>query len=297
MSHRKALLIHNGNAGNKHIEKALGAVVPVLSQSLDEVMIRQTKKKDDAYHFCQSIDDSVDTVFILGGDGTVHQCINSISALERKPAVGILPGGTCNDFSRVLGIPQNLGKAAEALVSGQKTSIDVCQMNDRYFLNFWGIGLITETSNQINETAKALLGKISYFTSALRTVSSAEPFPMTLKIDGKEMKEEAVMLLVMNGQYIGTNRIPLPDASIDDGLLDILICRSTNLSALRELMSMEQGTINRFAGELSYIQASRIEIETDTAQKADTDGEVYTYTPAVIQVLPQHIDMLIPCSE
>ncbi|MCY8447318.1 diacylglycerol kinase family lipid kinase, partial [Bacillus spizizenii] len=53
-------------------------------------------------------------------------------------------------------------------------------------------------------------------------------------------KEEAVMLLVMNGQYIGTNRIPLPDASIDDGLLDVLICRSTNLSALRELMSMEQ---------------------------------------------------------
>ncbi|MCY7762408.1 YegS/Rv2252/BmrU family lipid kinase [Bacillus spizizenii] len=294
MSHRKALLIHNGNAGNKHIEKALGAVVPVLSQALDEVIVRQTKKKDDAYYFCQSIDDSVDTVFILGGDGTVHQCINGISALERKPAVGILPGGTCNDFSRVLGIPQNLAKAAEALVSGKKTSVDVCQMNERYFLNFWGIGLITETSNQINETSKAILGKISYYTSALRTVSSAGSFPMTLKIDGKEIKEEAVMLLVMNGQYIGTNRIPLPDASIDDGLLDILICRSTNLSALRELMSMEQGTIDRFTGELSYIQASRVEIETDTVKKVDTDGEIYTHTPAVIQVLPRHIDMLVP---
>ncbi|MCI3987935.1 diacylglycerol kinase family lipid kinase, partial [Bacillus vallismortis] len=58
MSHRKALLIHNGNAGNKNIEKALGAVVPVLSQALDEVIIRQTKKKDEAYYFCQSIDDS-----------------------------------------------------------------------------------------------------------------------------------------------------------------------------------------------------------------------------------------------
>ncbi|MED3383549.1 MULTISPECIES: diacylglycerol kinase family lipid kinase [Bacillus] len=297
MSHRKALLIHNGNAGNKNIEKALGAVVPVLSHHLDEVIIKQTKKKDDAYHFCQSIDDSIDTVFILGGDGTIHQCINAISALERKPAVGILPGGTCNDFSRVLGIPQNLAKAAEALMAGNKTSVDVCQMNDRYFLNFWGIGLIAETSNQINETEKALLGKISYFTSALRTVSSAASFPMTLKIDGKEIKEEAVMLLVMNGQYIGTNRIPLPDASIEDGLLDVLICRNTNLTALRELMSMEQGSIDRFTGELSYVQASRIEIETDTAKKADMDGEVYTHTPAVIQVLPQHIDMLVPANE
>ncbi|MGF7532685.1 YegS/Rv2252/BmrU family lipid kinase [Bacillus mexicanus] len=297
MSQRKTLLIHNGNAGNKNIEKALGAVVPVLSQSFDEVIIKQTKKKDDAYYFCQSIDDSVDTVFILGGDGTVHQCINAISVLERKPAVGILPGGTCNDFSRMLGIPQNLAKAAEALVSGKKTSVDVCQMNDRYFLNFWGIGLITETSNQINEAEKALLGKISYFTSALRTVSSAESFSMTLKIDGEERKEEAVMLLVMNGQYIGTNRIHLPDASIKDGLLDVLICRSTNLSALRELISLEQDTADRFTGELSYIQASRIEIETDTVKKADTDGEVYTQTPAVIQVLPGHIDMLVPRGE
>lgn len=170
-------------------------------------------------------------------------------------------------------------------------------MNDRYFLNFWGIGLIAETSNQINETEKALLGKISYFTSALRTVSSGASFPMTLKIDGEEIKEEAVMPLVMNGQYIGTNRIPLPDASIEDGLLDVLICRNTNLTALRELMSMEQGSIDRFTGELSYVQASRIEIETDTAKKADMDGEVYTYTPAVIQVLPQHIDMLVPANE
>ncbi len=83
----------------------------------------------------------------------------------------------------------------------------------------------------------------------------------------KKLKKKPLSLLVMNGQYIGTNRIPLPDASIEDGLLDILICRNTNLSALRELMSMEQGTIDRFTGELSYIQASRIEIETDTVKK------------------------------
>lgn len=50
---------------------------------------------------------------------------------------------------------------------------------------------------------------------------------------------------------------------------------------------MEQGSIERLTGELSYVQASRVEIETDTIKKADTDGEVYTHTPAVIQVLPQ----------
>ncbi|ATO28372.1 lipid kinase [Bacillus atrophaeus] len=297
MSYQKALLIYNGNAGKKNIEKTLGSVVPILSQSIDELIIKPTRRKDDAYQFCKSLDDTVDILFVLGGDGTVHECINGIAALDKKPAVGILPGGTCNDFSRELGIPQNLQKAAEALVSGKKISVDVCKMNDRFFLNFWGIGLITETSNNINETEKALFGKISYFTSALRTVSSAQPFPVKLNIDGEEREDEAVMLLVMNGQYIGTNRIPLPDASITDGLADILICRSTNLTALRELMNMEQGTFENFAGELSYIQASKVKIETESEMKVDTDGEVYTHTPGVIEVLKQHIEMLIPQEE
>ncbi|MGW8459980.1 YegS/Rv2252/BmrU family lipid kinase [Bacillus atrophaeus] len=297
MSYQKALLIYNGNAGKKNIEKTLGSVVPILSQSIDELIIKPTRRKDDAYQFCKTLDDTIDILFVLGGDGTVHECINGIAALDKKPAVGILPGGTCNDFSRELGIPQNLQKAAEALVSGEKISVDVCKMNDRFFLNFWGIGLITETSNNINETEKALFGKISYFTSALRTVSSAQPFPVKLNIDGEEREDEAVMLLVMNGQYIGTNRIPLPDASITDGLADILICRSTNLTALRELMNMEQGTFKNFAGELSYIQASKVKIETESEMKVDTDGEVYTHTPGVIEVLKQHIEMLIPQEE
>lgn len=158
MSHRKALLIHNGNAGNKHIEKALGAVVPVLSQALDEVIVRQTKKKDDAYYFCQSIDDSVDTVFILGGDGTVHQCINGISALERKPAVGILPGGTCNDFSRVLGIPQNLAKAAEALVSGKNKRR--CMSDERaLFFKFLGDRSDYRNVESNQRNLKSIIGK------------------------------------------------------------------------------------------------------------------------------------------
>ncbi|MCM3446908.1 MULTISPECIES: YegS/Rv2252/BmrU family lipid kinase [Bacillus amyloliquefaciens group] len=294
MSQRKAVLIYNGNAGQKQIDKTLGTVVPILAQSADELLIKPTKHQDDARQYCENLDSSVDHLYILGGDGTVHQCINSISKLDHRPAVGILPGGTCNDFSRALGIPQNLQKAAEVLAAGHKRMIDVCKTDDGYFLNFWGIGLITEASSHINETEKAWLGKISYFTSALRTMTSANPFPVKLTIDGEVKEDEAVMVLVMNGHYIGTNRVPLPDASLQDGLADVLICRNTSLAALRELMTMEQGSFDDFKGELSYIQASRIEIETAREMDADTDGEVYGTTPCTIEVKKHHLTMLVP---
>lgn len=90
MSQRKAVLIYNGNAGQKQIDKTLGTVVPILAQSADELLIKPTKHQDDARQYCENLDSSVDHLYILGGDGTVHQCINSISKLDHRPAVGIL---------------------------------------------------------------------------------------------------------------------------------------------------------------------------------------------------------------
>ncbi|MFT0800250.1 YegS/Rv2252/BmrU family lipid kinase [Bacillus swezeyi] len=294
MSRRKAIMIYNGNAGQKNIEKTLGMTVPILSQTIDELIIKPTKRKDDAFHFCRQIGEDIDRLFILGGDGTVHDCINGISQLDEKPEIGILPGGTCNDFSRTLEIPQNIEKAAEALVNGKMISVDVLKTEGHYCLNFWGIGFITEASSGIKQTEKAVLGRISYFTSALRTISNLKPFPVKLSIDGEELTDEAVMVLVLNGRFIGTNRIPLPAASIHDGKADVLICRNTNLAALKELFTMDETEPESFKGELSYYQGKTIKVETAEQMDADTDGEIRTKAPASIEVLNRHLRMLAP---
>lgn len=294
MNRKKAMLIYNGNAGQKNVEKTLGAAVPILSQAIDELIVKPTRKKRDAFEFCLEIGEDIGQLFILGGDGTVHECINGISQLQTKPDIGILPGGTCNDFSRALRIPQNIEKAAEALANGNPVPVDVLKANDHYCLNFWGIGLITEASSHINQTEKALLGRISYFTSALRTISNLEPFSFRLSIDGEEFADEAVMVVVLNGPFIGTNKIPLPQLSINDGKADILVCRNTNLAALKELFAMDDPEWDSFKGELSYYQGQTVRIETALPMEADTDGEICTKTPASIEVLNGHLRMLTP---
>lgn len=294
MNKRKAMLIYNGNAGQKHIQKTLGAVVPILSQKIDELIVKPTRQKHDAFHFCRDVGEDIDQLFILGGDGTVHECINGISPQKAKPQIGILPGGTCNDFSRALQIPQNIEKAAEALVNGEPVSVDVLKTEEHYCLNFWGIGFIAKASSHINQTEKALLGRISYFTSALRMISNLKPFPFKLSIDGDDLTDEAVMILVLNGQFIGTSRIPLPTVSIHDGKADVLVCRNMNLAALKELFAMEEPELESLRGELSYYQGKTIKVETAEKMDADTDGEIYTQTPASIEVLSGHVRMLAP---
>ncbi|MGX9290116.1 YegS/Rv2252/BmrU family lipid kinase [Bacillus sp. A015] len=290
---KKAMLIYNGNAGQKNMEKTLGQTVPLLSLHIDELILKPTKQPNDAYHFCRRIDETVELLIILGGDGTVHECMNGIGGLEKRPAVAILPGGTCNDFSRTLGIPQQMAKAAQMIVDGARKKVDLIKAEDRYLLNFWGIGLIADTSNNINDKEKAVLGKISYFTSALRTLQT-DPFHVRIETEEENWEEEAVIVLVMNGQFIGTHKIDLPNAAIDDGKAETLICRNTSFSALKEIFSMNREELEDFTGDLSFIQASRVHIHTKEEMDADTDGEVYMTAPSFLEVLKQHLTFIVP---
>lgn len=126
--------------------------------------------------------------------------------LTETTCADCLARGTCNDFSRTLNIQQNLQKAAKELVSnGEEEAVDIVQTDSAYFLNFWGIGIVAETSNNIREEEKNVLGKASYVLSAIRTIQNTEPKELVMNIDGKEIREKAVLAIVVNGNYIGGN--------------------------------------------------------------------------------------------
>jgi diacylglycerol kinase (ATP) len=294
MKWKKGMLIYNTNAGKGKVEKNLANCLPVLATNLERLLVLQTFEPGDALRLCLQFGEDMDVAFILGGDGTVHECINGLSQLKNRPVVGILPAGTCNDFSRTLGIPQNLSKAAETMVSGKVKDIDVAKTGENYFLNFWGIGLITETSNNIDPGEKNFLGKVSYLLSAARTIGNNEPFSFRMVYDNQTLEDEAVMVLVVNGNHIGANRLPFPLISAEDGLLDVIIIKHSNLIVFKEILELKRTFSESLDPEsgVMYLQAKSISIETPQKLQADTDGEIYLHTPAEIIVLKSHLRMI-----
>lgn len=291
----KVLFIYNGSAGQTETDRALAAVLPVISTETKELKVVQTEEADETKKICLELGEEYDLVIILGGDGTVHEAVNGLAALDKRPVLAILPGGTCNDFSRMLNIPQNLKKAAETIMSGQQVPVDVGKVNDdHYFLNFWGIGLITHTSSNIDENQKRLMGKMSYFISALRTVKEAETFRYKMKTDQGEYEDEAVMIMVLNGKFIGSNQIPLPSINMDDGLFDVLVVKESSFGAFLDLFSLNSPDINLNETEtrLFHLQTKSLSIETEEVLEADTDGEIYLETPATMEILKHHIHMI-----
>ncbi|WP_101846630.1 YegS/Rv2252/BmrU family lipid kinase [Halobacillus sp. Marseille-P3879] len=293
--YNRGLFIYNGSAGNGELEQNLTETLPVITKEIKELQVVQTETLEEFKETCCNYGPDVDVLFILGGDGTLHECINCLAEESSRPVIGVLPGGTCNDFSRVLGTPQPLKQAAEAVIKGEEIEMDIGQADDHYFMNFWGIGLITETSSNIDEVQKDRFGVLSYFISAFKTMNQAETFQFAVEVDGERLRDEAVMILVMNGRFVGTREVPMPESRPQDGMLDLLIIKNSNLTLFRELLAMNKpwSEPENFQ-ELTYLQGKDIKIDVEPQQKVDMDGEIKSTTPSNIQVLSNHFTFLTP---
>lgn len=291
MKFNRVLLVLNSEKPGDEKEKLVQQVMPILSPNIKELTIIQTESVDELKEACHQ---SVELIIVYGGDGTVHVVVNELMKIENRPKLAILPGGTCNDISRALFIPQNLKKAAESIVEPNIKTVDVASINDYFFLNFSGIGLITEASENIDDQLKETFGRISYFISAIQQLQQSESFHFKLTTDGEVVEEEAVMILVMNGYFIGTHQFPLPTISIQDGLLDVMIIKESNLQTIRDWFSLSYThQENEEEHQIKHIKAKEVIIEPETIKDVDTDGEVYIKTPIKVKVLPEEIDMIV----
>ncbi|WP_186326502.1 diacylglycerol kinase family protein [Paenibacillus sp. Y412MC10] len=293
MMYHRALLVYNRSAGQQETLQQLAAVIPILADGIKELVLIQTSAPGEGEAVCREQGEAYELILVMGGDGSVHECVNGIAALEQPPLIGILPVGTCNDFARSMNLPVELTLAARALMKGQVRALDIGMAHDRVFTNFFGVGLITATSENINPDLKGAFGRLSYFISMLQTVRSAEPFSYRMEYDGHSSEGEAIMIYISNGRYLGTRPLPFTFDSLTDGLLDVLIIREAGLPLLKELLSRKvEGEWKPANESISYVRAASIKLITDESMKADTDGEIYMETPAAVSVKPRRLRFL-----
>lgn len=293
----RSVLLYNGQAGASTSEDVMPLAVPVLARESKKLELIQTDSEEDFIKACKAAE-AADALFIAGGDGTVHLAVQALSEVKNPPVLGILPSGTCNDFARTLQIPLFLDEAAEKLTAGQVKEVDTVKLNGRSFLNFAGVGMITEASTNVDSKLKEKYGKLSYFMSALQSMRQATSFSFTLEIDGTEFTEQAVLLLVMNGKSIGTHTFPLASIDPTDGLLDVFVIQTASLAAIREWFSLSQpDTIPEDLEHVAHFQGRQIVIRTEEEMDVDTDGEIYEKTPVNIAVQPKKLRMLVPLEQ
>ncbi|HCW9993387.1 TPA: diacylglycerol kinase family lipid kinase [Staphylococcus aureus] len=292
------VLFYHEHSGLKNINQGIGEVTTALSSICKHLSIQLSENEGDIIKYCQEIKTKnyakdVDILFILGGDGTVNELINGVMTHDLQLPIGILPGGTFNDFTKTLNIAPNHKQASEQMISAQVGTYDVIKINNQYALNFVGLGLIVQNAENVQDGSKDIFGKLSYIGSTVKTLLNPTQFNYQLSIDDKTYSGETTMILTSNGPFIGGSRIPLTDLSPQDGELNTFIFNEQSFSILNDIFKKRDSmNWNEITQGIEHIPGKKISLTTDPAMKVDIDGEISLETPIDIEVIPNAIQLL-----
>lgn len=187
----------------------------------------------------QAIADGAGVVFGSGGDGTIRAIAESIRGSGIP--LGIVPQGTGNLLARNIGMPLgDLGKAVEAGFFGRNQPIDLGLMtilrpadeaghvaeDEHAFLVLAGMGLDARVIRSTRSTLKKRLGWLAYVDAGVRTMMKDKPLELHYSMDGSELKPLTVYtVMIGNCGLLPGGVLLIPDAKIDDGLLDVVSLR------------------------------------------------------------------------
>ena len=127
--------------------------------------------------FCkQACQEHYDSVFAMGGDGTVNEAINGLSEQPYIPKFGFFPLGTVNDLARALHLSMGPLEAIAGFDTNRLVDLDIGRINNRYFMNEVEIGVLSESMNYVESEDKTKLKKYAYYLSAVNNLISLGTF-------------------------------------------------------------------------------------------------------------------------
>lgn len=314
---QRAALVFNPVKIDEEVARA--ALVSASAEAdWEEPLFLETSVEDPGHGMArEALEKGATVVIAAGGDGTVRAVVEAMNG--SGVPVAILPAGTGNLLVRNLGLPLNDVAASMRIAVGTtRRDIDLAvarvltednEDRDHVFAVMAGIGLDAQMIDQTDEDLKKKVGWLAYVQAIARVIKGPS-VPVRTRIDDAEPVESGVqMLLVGNCGTLPGDVVLLPDAELDDGILDVIALRPTGLlswarTLVRVLVDnklLKRTQIgaklpgpNRPIRALRYEKARRIGIDLREPEPFQLDGDtVGKIRAATIEVLPAALTVMV----
>lgn len=237
--------IVNPNSGTYSAKKR--ARILENLQAIPDSKVWQTKRVNHASTLAkQAIREGAHKIIAIGGDGTINEVASAL--LYSSIPLGIIPLGSGNGLARHLKIPLNFQKALLRAINGQEITIDAGKWNDRPFFCTAGVGFDAYVATHFATRGKR--GFLNYLYSSLVLLFLYKP--IIVKEFGPLFS-----LTVANANQFGNNAFISPNSSLQDGLLEVIRIKPSNLYQIIIL------GISLFSKKLP--QNSQSEVSTETS--------------------------------
>ena len=229
----------SGTSDKRHI---IDLIPKYLDSSRFQWTIRYTEHKGHAAQFVgEAIEEGMDVVVAVGGDGTVNEVARSL--VHTNTALGIIPCGSGNGLARHLYIPMNPDGALEVLSDCHIESLDYGMIDEVPFFCTCGVGFDAFISDRFAKSNRR--GLLTYIENTLKEGLKYKPDTYEITIDGERQTYKAFLIACANASQYGNNVYIAPHASMSDGLMDVTLMEPfTVLEAPQIAIQLFNKTIN-----------------------------------------------------
>lgn len=257
---------------------------PYFVGSLHRLTVKHSEYKKHAIELTmESIAQKADIIVACGGDGTINEVASCL--VGTSIPLGIIPLGSGNGLASNLRIPKSIRKALTIIKNRQTVNIDVGQINDRHFFSNMGIGFDASVIKHYESSQKrTLLGYVNACLTSFRDMGKNKD--LSVCINDMNSLVNPFIILISNSNEMGYNLSLTPKASLQDGLLDVLI-----ISKISRLKMFLLGFLILFRRvywlkEAKSFQTKELQLSRNDAThfESQIDGELHEIKNGTLQI-------------
>jgi len=246
-------------------------------------------------------------ILAAGGDGTLNEVVNGFydeeGIINPEACLAVVPIGTGGDFARLFSFSSDGQFLVHLLAINRLQACDVVRAaytdwegrrSNRYYINIADSGIGSETVARVNRSSKVLGGFWSFLLAALTSIALYKNRYLAASIDGQEVfKGRSCLIAITNGQYFGGGVKIAPQATTNDGLLDVIIAKDFGKMELFSIMpsAYRGGHLNH--SKVEFHRGRHVIIKSTEDIYLEIDGESVGRGDFEFEIMPAALQLVI----
>ncbi|MFE7948158.1 diacylglycerol/lipid kinase family protein [Streptomyces sp. NPDC057426] len=292
---RQFTAVVNPTAGGSSGTAALLPLARLLREAGARLDTVYSRSLEHAQELARRAGAQGQVVLAVGGDGMAGCVGGALSGTDT--VFGLVPAGRGNDFARALGLPTDAPGLARVLLDGVPRAVDTIEVESAAHAPISVLGSVyagvDAVANSHANASRLLRGAASYYAGGLRAVLAWRTATYRITVDGVPHERSGYTVVAANSGFYGFGRNVAPGASVDDGLLDVVVIGDAPkrhfFATMNELKTGAH--VNR--PQVEILRGKEIRIEADRPLPYGADGEVDATLPVTVRVQPGALNVLV----
>ncbi len=294
---KKCVVVYNKHSGKKLKKDFLEDFIDILKKNKYDASIVYSKYKGHVIDIVENLDNDIDLVISIGGDGTFNESMRGNFKRDKRLTLAHIPLGTTNDVGKMFGYGKDPINNLKLLMNGVEKKMDICTINGDPFIYVAGFG---KFMNIPYDTSRKTKKKFGYFAYVMKAVKNFFMFTklhdVTYEINGERYSGLYSFMFITNATRIAGIKI-FDNIKLDDNQFEILFCNiKKRRDIIKSLIRIRKTDISHVPG--FYFHASdnlKIVVNDEKGLPWCIDGEKYEVSGNEIEIrIDRNTKIMLP---